>query len=83
MVSSGCPAKTKQTPPKPPAKKFFPGLIACCLDMVLFKKRQLTRKEKRKMLRCYDRCHNPIIQPFPNKRVSPFYFDIRPQTIGK
>lgn len=34
IVSSGCPAKTRQTPPKPPAKKFFSGLIGCgCLDM--------------------------------------------------
>lgn len=34
MVSSGCPAKTRQTPPNPPAKKFFSGLIGCgCLDI--------------------------------------------------
>lgn len=38
MVSSGCPAKTRQTPPKPPAKKFFIGLIGCgCLDMFTFR----------------------------------------------
>ncbi len=30
MVSSGCPANTKHTPPNPPAKKFFTGLICCC-----------------------------------------------------
>ena len=27
IVSNGCPAKTRQTPPNPPAKKFFRGLI--------------------------------------------------------
>lgn len=35
MVSSGCPAKTRQMPPNPPAKKFFSGLIGCgCLDIL-------------------------------------------------
>ncbi|KAM4654563.1 E3 ubiquitin-protein ligase ARIH2 isoform 2-T4 [Amazona ochrocephala] len=29
MVSSGCPTNTRQTPPKPPAKKFFTGLMGC------------------------------------------------------
>lgn len=37
IVSSGCPAKTRQTPPKPPAKKFFRGLIGfcCCFDILI------------------------------------------------
>lgn len=29
MVSSGCPTNTRHTPPKPPAKKFFTGLMGC------------------------------------------------------
>lgn len=35
IVSRGCPAKTRQTPPNPPAKKFFRGLMGfCCFDIL-------------------------------------------------
>lgn len=45
MVSSGCPAKTRQTPPKPPAKKFFIGLIGCgCL--AIFTSRSAERERE-------------------------------------
>lgn len=47
IVSSGCPAKTKQTPPKPPAKKFFSGLIGCgCLDIFTFRSAGRTNTQK-------------------------------------
>lgn len=45
MVSSGCPAKTRQTPPNPPAKKFFSGLIGCgCWDIFTFSSGRKTKQ---------------------------------------
>lgn len=47
MVSSGCPAKTRQTPPNPPAKKFFSGLIGCgCLDIFTFCSGRKTKQRR-------------------------------------
>lgn len=47
MVSSGCPAKTRQTPPNPPAKKFFRGLIGVCpLDIFTFRSAGIKKKQR-------------------------------------
>lgn len=61
MVSSGCPAKTRQTPPNPPATKFFSGLIGCgCLDILTFSALVCCSSER---CVCEQRTFHPLIDP--------------------
>lgn len=49
MVSKGCPETTVQTPPNPPATKFFTSLVRCFSVMMDDGKQMTTTKTGRKV----------------------------------
>lgn len=67
MVSSGCPANTKQTPPKPPAKKFFSGLMGCgCFDILQANNHT------------HEHTDRSVLRPFTHKHTRSSFTDAQP-----
>ncbi len=85
MVSSGCPANTKHTPPNPPAKKFFTGLICCCFDMFSSVQSHRTPADLASVRNTQMLSVSPLCQtrPFPHKHTRNYFTSVPEEHVAR